>query len=269
MVALSLLGFCLTADRSCDQLERIHSDSRRLLLKAGVGYRFTRHVKQSTIATPGSPARRALQHSFFLPIFLGLFTWLKATLGAWLKLVTPKLGVALLKNSFAIKLRDVVVKGLTEFAVFSHRPWRRRIMALKKSVTDSCLSVLRVYLGYPLWASSTWAVLALLIVPQPIIEWLKLRATVILRKLGVLKSLDTLSRRVVPAPAQARWDRYRRWTLGRRQIRVCTQMIVSCRELQYPRCLRGTGCSRAWRGRCSFCDGRNLCGRVGCLQDYP
>lgn|GEM_PF-1442405 len=177
------------------------------------------------------------QHSFFLPIFLGLFTWLKATLGAWLKLVTPKLGVALLKNSFAIKLRDVVVKGLTEFAVFSHRPWRRRIMALKKSVTDSCLSVLRVYLGYPLWlrcliaisvltltASSTWAVLALLIVPQPIIEWLKLRATVILRKLGVLKSLDTLSRRVVPAPAQARWDRYRRWTLGRRQIRASREL---------------------------------------------
>lgn len=177
------------------------------------------------------------QHSLFVPIYLGIFTALKSTLGAWIKLATPKFFVALAKNSLAIKLRDVLVKAVAEVTVFTHRPWRRRVLGIKQAATDVCWAALRHYLAYPLWlrsliavgllaitASSTWAVLALLIIPQPIINWLKLRATVILRKMGVLKLFDGLSRSLIPAPSRARWDRYRRWTLGRRQVRASREL---------------------------------------------
>ncbi len=172
-------------------------------------------------------------HSYFVPIFLGAFTWLKATLGAWLKLASPQLAVAIAKNSMIIKLRDTIVKVLTEFAVFTHRPWRRRALALKQYWIDVSLKVLRAYIASPLWlrclvaigllgltAGSTWVALALLIVPQAILEWLKKRMLAVLQKLGVLRVVDVAWRAAVPPELRQRWERYRRWTLGRRQIRA-------------------------------------------------
>lgn len=173
------------------------------------------------------------RHSLFVPLFLGVFTWLKATLSVLIQSVTPKLAWALAKNSLVIKLRDLVVKGLTELAVLSHRPWRRRLLGIKSEVSGIALGVLRRYVASPLWlrcaialallaatAGSAWAALALLVIPQPIIEWLKRRGTAVLQKLGVLRFLDTLWRGVMPADLRERWDRYRRWTLGRQQIRA-------------------------------------------------
>lgn len=173
------------------------------------------------------------RHSWFLPIFLGAITWLKVLLTSWLKLITPKLAIALVKNSIVIKIRDVLVKSLTEFAVYTHKPWRRRVIAIKTTLVELSLSVFRRYLASPLWvrcaialallaltASSTWAVLALLIIPQPIIEWLRLRAIAVMRKLGILKSIDAVWRSLIPGSLRERWDRYRRWTLGRRQVRA-------------------------------------------------
>lgn len=177
------------------------------------------------------------RHSLFLPIFLGVFTWLKASVATWLAMLTPKVLLLFAKNGLLIKLRDLIFKSLTEFAVLSHRPWRRRVQGFKDQLVGLSRIVLRRYLDSPLWvrcavalallalsAGSTWAALALLIIPQAIVDWLKRRSVAVLQKLGVLRSLDAAWQAVVPEPLRQRWDRYRRWTIGRRQIRAARAM---------------------------------------------
>lgn len=173
------------------------------------------------------------RHTLVVPLYLGLIAWAKVAV----KSVTPKLGMLLLKNGAVVKGRDIAVDVGTRFFVTSHRPWRRRLVALRQGATEAVLGVFRRYLSYPLWvrcliaiallavtASSTWVVFALLIVPQPIIEWLKLRVRVILNKLGVLKSLDAVWRWLLPERLRTRWDRYRTWTLARRQLRAAREV---------------------------------------------
>ena len=180
-------------------------------------------------------------HALFLPITLGLLAWAKQTLLGWAKLLTPKLALALAKNGAVIKARDLVVGSSTQLLVMSHRPWRRRLLGLKLALGRTSgrigRALLRRWLAAPLWvrcliaalvlgatASSAWAVLALLIVPQPIVEFLKARALAFLNKLGVLRGLDVAWRRLVPTGPRERVDRWRRWTLGRRQVRASREV---------------------------------------------
>ena len=180
-------------------------------------------------------------HTLFVPITLGILAWSKQIVVGGIKLLSPKLALALLKNGAVIKARDLAVGQTTQFLVMSHRPWRRRLLGLKVALAAGSARVGRAllsrWLASPLWlrcllaalilaatASSAWAVLALLIVPQPIVEFLKARTLAFLNKLGVLRGLDAVWRRAVPAGPRGRVERWRRWTLGRRQVRASREL---------------------------------------------
>ena len=180
-------------------------------------------------------------HTLFVPLTLGLLAWSKQLVVGWAKLLTPKLALVVVKNGAVIKARDVVVGSATRFLVLSHRPWRRGLLAVRLALAGASAragrALLARWLVLPLWlrclvaalllaatASSAWAVLALLIVPQPIVEFLKARTTAFLNKLGVLRGLDALWHRTVPAAPRRRIDRWRRWTLGRRQVRASREV---------------------------------------------
>ena len=166
-------------------------------------------------------------HQLVIPLFLGLLTWGKA----WIKELTPKLGLLLMKNSASIQSRRMLMQASTHILVKSHKPWRRRIIALKLSAIALLSSVLARYLAMPLWlrtliaigvllitAGSSFAVFALLIIPQPVLNWLEQRVKATLRKLGVTRLFSTVWTRMVPERIRHRWHMHVKWTLGRRQV---------------------------------------------------
>lgn len=166
-------------------------------------------------------------HQLIIPLFLGLFTWGKA----WIKILTPKLALLFMKNSASIQSRRMVMQASTHIFVKSHKPWRRRITSLKLSASALLKNTLAGYLGMPLWlrtlialgvllitAGSSFAVFALLIIPQPVLNWLEQRVKTTLRKLGITKLFSTLWKFIIPEQIRHRWYMYVKWTLGRRQV---------------------------------------------------
>lgn len=164
---------------------------------------------------------------FFVPIFLGLLTWGKA----WLKSLTPKLGLILLKNGVVIQLRRLLVQASTHLFVKSHRPWRRWITNTRLSILGMLKSWFDRYMRYPLWvrtaialilllttAGSSLAVFALLIIPQPVLNWLRRQVMSMLNKLGVTQFFSAIWRFLIPEHLRLRWHMYIKWTLGRRQV---------------------------------------------------
>lgn len=173
------------------------------------------------------------QHAFFLPIFLGLISTAKSLLNN----ITPKLIVLLLKNSMLIKLQQFFTRGSAHFILLSHRPWRRKLLRLKRQLIKTALRIPRWYMQRKLWirtvialvllvltASSSYVFIALLIIPQPLVNWVKLQIMTLLNKLGITQFLDTAWRYVIPASWQSRWCIYQKWTLGRRQIKTARRM---------------------------------------------
>ena len=153
-------------------------------------------------------------HQLVIPLFLGLLTWGKA----WIKELTPKVGLLLMKNSASIQSRRMLMQASTHIFVKSHKPWRRRIISFKLSAVAFLNSVLARYLGMPLWlrtliaigvllitAGSSFAVFALLIIPQPVLNWLEQRVKTTLRKLGVTKLFSTLWKTIIPEHIRHRW----------------------------------------------------------------
>lgn len=169
----------------------------------------------------------ATTHQLIIPIFLGLITWGKL----WLKALTPKLGLLLFKNSVFMQLRRLIVRLSAHLFVKSHKPWRRFFTRLRLAVVDLVSGVFQGYLGLPLWmrttiaiavlvatAGSSFAIFALLIIPQPLLDWLRMRLAVILNQLGVTKALSTLWNTLVPRAIRHRWYMYVKWKLGRQQV---------------------------------------------------
>lgn len=172
-------------------------------------------------------------NQLIIPLFLGLITWGKA----WLKTLTPKLGLLLLKNSVVIQLRRMVVHASAHIFVKSHKPWRRFITMCRLAIVTATKNLFSRYMQMPLWlrtsiavgvliatAGSTFAVFALLIVPQPVLEWLTTRLRALLNKLGVTQLFSALWRLSVPAKLRHRWHMYLKWTLGRQQVRAAQRL---------------------------------------------
>lgn len=166
-------------------------------------------------------------HQLVIPLFLGLLTWGKA----WIKTLTPKVGLLLLKNGVVIQLRRVLMQASTHILLKSHRPWRRRITTVRVAAVEALRNSFARYLQMPLWmrtaiaisvlmatAGSSFAVFALLIIPQPVLNWLRQRLTATLNKLGVTKMFSALWRHVIPEAMRQRWHMHVKWTLGRRQV---------------------------------------------------
>jgi len=69
-----------------------------------------------------------------------------------------------------------------------------------------------------LTAGSSAAILALLIIPQPLLNWIKAQLTKLSSKIGVTQFFRGVWRKLVPNRWQHQWHMYVKWTLGRRQV---------------------------------------------------
>lgn len=172
-------------------------------------------------------------HTLLLPVFVGMFASFKGLL----KFLTPKFLVLFFKNSIFLRIKQILIKSSTRFVVLSHRPWRHLIRNIKDKISRTVLEIIAAYMSAPLWlrtvialgvlfttASSSYVVLALLIIPQPILAWLRKLLLNTLNKLGITKLLNAVWKYLVPEQVQYDWYMYRKWTLGRRQIVTAKQM---------------------------------------------
>jgi len=162
-----------------------------------------------------------------LPLFIGL----SATLKGLFKLLTPKFLVLLFKNSLFLKIKQLLIRASTRFAFLSHKPWRHKLRSLKASSSRTVLKLIQLYLSSPLWlrttialgilfatASSSYVVIALLIIPQSILNWLKGMLFKTLNRSGITHLLGAAWKFLVPAPLQRKWYMHRKWTIGRQQV---------------------------------------------------
>lgn len=156
---------------------------------------------------------------------------MSAIIKAAFKLLTPDFVVLLFKNSLFLKLKQFLIKSSTRFVILSHKPWRHRVRWVKAYISKFVLQVIQRYTQAPLWArtgiaigllfttaSSSYVIIALLIIPQPILIWLKNLLLSILNRTGITHVLTTLGKFLIPTTVQHRWFMHRKWTLGRRQV---------------------------------------------------
>lgn len=147
------------------------------------------------------------------------------------KVLTPKFLVLLFKNSLFLKVKQLLIRSSTRFVVLSHKPWRLRMKWLKAAIAQTALNVLQLYLRSPLWlrtaialgllfatASSSYLVFALLIIPQPILNWAKKIIMTTLNRTGITHLLRVAYKFTVPAHLRHKWYMHSKWTMGRRQI---------------------------------------------------
>ena len=173
------------------------------------------------------------QHTLLLPLFVGLFALLKS----FLKLLSPQFLMPIIKNSIYLNIKQRLIKNSTRVVMLSHRPWRHKLRNLQIVVTQWVKKIISLYLQSALWlrtalalivliatASSSYVVLALLIIPQPIVNWLKRWVMNFLNKTGVIRVTDMIWKWVVPAKWQHKWYMYRKWTLGRSQVKTAQDL---------------------------------------------
>ena len=173
------------------------------------------------------------RHTFLLPIFIGMSTMLKGMV----KTLTPKFMVLLFKNSVFLKLKQILIKSSTRFFVLSHKPWRHRMRWAKASISAAILKIIRKYLDSPLWlrtlialgllfatASSSYLVIALLVIPQSILNWVRKKLFMTLNRSGVTHVLRTVYRFVVPADLRHQLYMHFKWTMGRQQINTARNL---------------------------------------------
>ncbi len=143
----------------------------------------------------------------------------------------------LAKNSLFIQLRRFIVQVFSHLLLKSHKPFRRRISSIQASIKNLLYAVFSRYMSSPLWlrsaialgllaitAGSSAAILALLIIPQPLLNWLKKQLLTLSNKIGVTQLFRSIWRRVVPDRWQHQWHMYVKWTLGRRQVRAAQHL---------------------------------------------
>lgn len=173
------------------------------------------------------------QHVLLLPLFIGMSGVLKGAL----KLLTPKFLVLLFKNSLFLKIKQLLIRSSTRFVVLSHKPWRLRMKWLKATISQTALSILQLYLQSPLWlrtaialgllfatASSSYLVIALLIIPQPILNWAKKTIMKTLNRTGITHIVKLVYKFLIPADTRHKWYMHSKWTMGRRQIMTARRL---------------------------------------------
>ena len=147
------------------------------------------------------------------------------------KQLTPKFLVLLFKNSLFLKIKQLLIRGSTRFVVLSHKPWRHRMRWLKTTLSNTILGIIRHYMQAPLWlrtaialgllfatASSSYVVIALLIIPQPILSWLRRMLFTTLNRLGITHIFKAIWKFLIPEKLQKKWYMHQKWTMGRRQV---------------------------------------------------
>lgn len=67
-------------------------------------------------------------------------------------------------------------------------------------------------------ASSSYLVVALLIIPQPILNWIKNKTLSTLNRTGISHLLKVVYRFLIPADIRHKWYMHSKWVMGRRQI---------------------------------------------------
>ncbi|MFK7997469.1 MAG: hypothetical protein AB8B87_25310 [Granulosicoccus sp.] len=172
-------------------------------------------------------------HQLVIPLFLGLLTVGKS----WIKTLTPKLALLLVKNGVVIQLRRMIMQASAHLLVKSHRPWRRLITSARLALVRALKQTFANYLQMPLWmrtgiaialliatAGSSFAVFALLIIPQPVLNWFRQRVMATLNKLGATKLFSAIWQYLVPASLRQRWHMHVKWTLGRQQVRTAKHL---------------------------------------------
>ncbi len=175
----------------------------------------------------------AFRESLVLPLFLGLLTWGKALV----KQLSLKMAYVLAKNSLFIQLRRFIVQVFSHVLIKSHKPFRRRISSVQVSIKAGLYVAFSRYMNSPLWlrtaialgllaltAGSSAAILALLIIPEPLLNWIKKQLMTVSNKIGVTQLLRRVWKRLVPDRWQHQWHMYVKWTLGRRQVRAAQQL---------------------------------------------
>lgn len=164
-----------------------------------------------------------------IPVFLGLIAWGKV----WLKKLTPKLAMLLAKNSLILQLRRFAMRASAHLFVKSHRPWRRFLTKVRVALVTAVGNLFSGYMNLPLWlrtaialavliatAGSSFAIFALLIIPQPLLNWLGTRLGALLHSLGLTQLLSTLWDFLMPEALRHRWYMFLKWTLGRQQVKA-------------------------------------------------
>jgi len=171
---------------------------------------------------------------------------MSATLKGLFKLLTPKFLVLLFKNSLFLKIKQLLIRASTRFAVLSHKPWRHKMRSLKTSVSRTSLKVIQHYLEFPLWlrtaialgilfatASSSYVIIALLIIPQSILNWLKGLLIKMLNRSGITHLFNAVWKFLVPVKLQRKWYMHRKWTMGRRQVIAAQRLRESIFKARY------------------------------------
>ncbi|MEM6302568.1 MAG: hypothetical protein AAF749_12565, partial [Pseudomonadota bacterium] len=146
-------------------------------------------------------------------------------------------------NSFVIQVRSLFVQISAHLFVKSHKPWRRFLTRIRQLLIEAFKSTFAWYLSMPLWlrtalavavllatAGSSFAVFALLIIPQPLLDWLRARLGVLLNRLGVTRLFTTVWNLLVPESLRHRWHLYLKWTLGRRQVKAARSVHKKVRR---------------------------------------
>jgi len=180
------------------------------------------------------------QQTLLLPLYLSLLSWVKAAF----KSLTPKLVVALLKNSIFLKIRSALIQISTRFFVLSHRPWRRTLGLWKDRAIEIVKAIYQRYTGSALWlrsavalsllaltASSSYMFIAILIIPQSLLNWIRKLITNTLSKLGLTQLLNAVWKFLIPASVRHRWYMYSKWTLGRRHVNASRALREKAKHL--------------------------------------
>lgn len=167
------------------------------------------------------------QRTLLLPLFIGMSVSIKGLF----KQLTPKFLVLLFKNSLFLKIKQLLIRSSTRFVVLSHKPWRHRMRWLKTTLSNTILRLIRYYMQAPLWlrtaialgllfatATSSYVVIALLIIPQPILNWLRRMLFTILNRLGITQIFKAVWKFLVPPKLQQKLYMHQKWTMGRRQV---------------------------------------------------
>jgi hypothetical protein len=178
-------------------------------------------------------------HQLIIPLFLGLLTWGKA----WLKSLTPKLGLLLMKNGMVIQSRRLLVQASAHLFVKSHKPWRRWLTSMRLALLGALKHWFGRFMGYPLWvraalalllllatAGSSLAVFALLVIPQPLLDWIRQKTIGMLNKLGVTRIFAAFWQFIVPQAVRTRWYMHAKWTVGRRQVQAAKKLHDTVRR---------------------------------------
>jgi len=192
------------------------------------------------------------QQSLLVPLYLSLLAWLKSSLVSvitgtfkWMAgWFTPKFTLAFFKNSLFLQIRQALIKVSTHLFVMSHTPWRRRLANLRVAVFEFAKQIFNRYTQSPLWlrsaiallllvatASSSYLFIAILVIPQAVINWLRRLIANSLNKLGITRVALLLWNWLVPQQLRHRLYMYNKWTLGRRQIRASRRVTQSAAQL--------------------------------------